>query len=100
MTNKTFFSILRTLCNFPKLPSLSQGQFIQNNERPKWKERQMLGASWEPSMNRALLRYCSVTMMPPESRKCSLVGHFPPDADHEKEATSESDIIPAIEGGI
>lgn len=46
------------------------------------------------SYDGAPLRYCSV-MMPPESRKC----HFPPYAGHEKEATLESDIIPALEGG-
>lgn len=51
------------------------------------------------ALTTTLLRYCSVAM-PPESRKCSfgstifLLMH----RTQKKEATLESDIIPALEG--
>lgn len=54
-----------------KMPPQSWGQFIQSNRRRKWKDKRSARCIMGTFYDGAPLCYCSVVMVPPESRKCS-----------------------------
>lgn len=77
---------------------LSLGGTSPTTGRHKWKEKRSARCIMGTFYDGAPLRYCSVTM-PPESRKCSFGRPFSSWCrPGKKEATLESDIIPALEG--